>query len=50
MDVEYLLGTTKVAFCEHKLPEKGKVIVLNVHEDEVTSIETLFAHSALEPF
>lgn len=50
MDVEYLLGATKVAFCEHKLPEKGTVIVLNVHEDEVTSIETLFAYSALEAF
>jgi hypothetical protein len=50
MEVEFLLGATKVAFCEHKLPEKGEVIVLNVHEDEVTSIETLFAHSSLTPF
>jgi hypothetical protein len=50
MEVEFLLGATKVVFFEHKLPTKGKVIVLNVHEDEVTSIETLFAHSALEPF
>jgi hypothetical protein len=48
METKFKLGETTIGIYEKKSSEADDIIFVNVHEDETTSIETLFRYSELD--
>lgn len=48
METKFKLGETEIAIYEQKSPTAGDIVFLNVHEDETTSIETLYRYADID--
>lgn len=48
MKTKFIIGETSIEIFEHNAPNQDSIIFINVHEDEVTSIETLRDYSKLD--
>ncbi|MFT5820892.1 MAG: hypothetical protein ACI8ZM_002140 [Crocinitomix sp.] len=45
METKFTLGETEIAIYEQKSPSADNIVFVNVHEDETTSIETLYRYT-----
>lgn len=48
METKFALGDTEIGIYEHKSPLVEDIVFVNVHEDETTSIETLYRYADID--